>query len=150
WNQAAHFDLTRALVERQTLYIDGYDVNTGDAAQGTHHHVYINKPPGASVLAAVPYAFVYAFEHVLRLPGAGRAHTTEWMVAGATWGLSGALIAPLLYLFGRRRAKRSAMTSLAVALAIVFGTIVFAYSSMLMAHVPAALFLLLAVTIAGE
>ena len=28
WNQNAHFDLSRALVERGTLYIDGYHTNT--------------------------------------------------------------------------------------------------------------------------
>lgn len=150
WNQAAHFDLTRALVERQTLYIDGYDVNTGDASQGTHHHVYINKPPGASLLAAVPYALVYTVEHVLRLPGDRMVRTNEWIVTASTCGVCGALIAPLLYAYGRRRARRSETTSLAVALAIVFGTIVFTYSTMLFAHVPAALFLLLAVTLAEE
>jgi hypothetical protein len=67
WNQDAHFDLTRAIVERQTLYIDGYDVNTGDVSKGTGGHTFINKPPGASILAAAPYAVIFAIERRLQL-----------------------------------------------------------------------------------
>src|SRR5215210_4636827 len=55
WNQNAQFDLARALVERQTLHIDGYRVNTGDiswSAVSGEWHAYINKPPGVSFLAA--------------------------------------------------------------------------------------------------
>jgi hypothetical protein len=150
WNQAAHFDFTRALVERRTLAIDDYASNTGDTSEGTDHHLYMNKPPGASVLAAVPYAIVYAVEHVLGMPSDRMVRTNEWIATATSCGLCGALIAPLIYLYGRRRARRSATTSLAVALAIVFGTIVFAYSTMLFAHVPAAIFLLLAVVLADE
>src|SRR3954453_10623044 len=62
WNQDAHFDLTRAIVERQTLYIDGYDVNTGDVSKGTGGHTFINKPPGASIIAAIPYVVIFAIE----------------------------------------------------------------------------------------
>lgn len=145
WNQDAHFDLTRALVERRTLFIDGYDVNTGDVSQGRGGHTFINKAPGVSLLAALPYTVVYAVEKALHAPIDAMVRTNS-MVTAATCGLCGALIAPLLYLHGRRRAGASPPHALAVALAIAFGTIVFPYSTMLFAHVPAALFLFVAVT----
>jgi hypothetical protein len=145
WNQDAHFDLTRAIVERQTLYIDGYDVNTDDVSKGTGGHTYINKPPGASILAAAPYAVVFAIEHRLRLPVDSMTPTNRWITTALSAGLCGALIGPLLYLYGRRRMNSSACNALCVSAIILFGTIVFPYSTMLFAHVPAALFLLLSV-----
>ena len=131
WNQDAQFDLARALVERRTLSIDGYEANTGDVSTGVGGHRYINKAPGVSFLAAVPYALF----------------RNQWLCTAATCGLCGALIGPLLYLHGRRRYGATPRDALWISLAIMFGTIVFAYSTMLFAHVPAALFLLLAVVL---
>jgi hypothetical protein len=128
WNQDAQFDLTRALVERHTLYIDGYE-NTGDVSIGVGGHKYVNRAPGVSFLAAVPYLVV----------------RNQWFCTAATCGLCGALIAPVLYLHGRRRYDARPRDAVWIALATVFGTIIFAYSTMLFVHVPAALFLLLAV-----
>src|SRR5260221_11164915 len=150
WNGHAQFDLTRAFVERQTLYIDGYDVNTGDTARGVDGHTYINKPPGVSFLAAIPYAAVYAVEKALRLPVDHIEHANLWIATAVTCGVSSALIGVILYLYGRRRARATAVASVSASLAILFGTIVFPYSTMLFAHVPAALFLLLAVTLLDE
>ena len=146
WNQDAHFDLTRAIVERHTLYIDGYDVNTGDVSRGVGGHVYINKTPGVSFLAVIPYAIVFGVERVSRLPVDRLEYANEWIVTALTCGLCGALIGPVLFLYGRRKLGASAGVSLSVAYTILFGTIVFAYATMLFAHVPAALFLLIAVT----
>jgi len=147
WNQNAQFDLTRALVERQTLHIDGYRVNTGDiswSAVSGEWHAYINKPPGVSFLAAIPYAFLYAIEHARQVPVDSWTWImiNSWLVTVATCGGAGALIPVVLYLYGIRRGSR--LAALGVALAVAFGTIVFPYATMLMAHVPAALFLLLA------
>ncbi|HEV7240495.1 MAG TPA: hypothetical protein VGQ36_14750, partial [Thermoanaerobaculia bacterium] len=146
WNQNAQFDLTRALVERQTLHIDGYRVNTGDISWSRvsgEWHAYINKPPGVSFLAAIPYAFLYAIEHARNVPIDSWTWITinAWLVTVLTCGVTGALIPVVLYLYGIRRASR--LAALGVALAVAFGTIVFPYATMLMAHVPAALFLLL-------
>jgi len=46
------FDLTRAIVEKHKLYIDDYDMNTGDKAF-REGHVYSDKAPGLA-LSAVP------------------------------------------------------------------------------------------------
>src|SRR5437764_14426398 len=61
WNQNSQFDLTRAIVERHTFAIDAYASNTGDVS---FHggHVYSNKSPALSWLAAIPYALLHAFE----------------------------------------------------------------------------------------
>jgi len=147
WNQDAHFDLTRAIVERHTLYIDGYDVNTGDVSKGTGGHTFINKPPGASILAAAPYAVIFAIERGLRAPVDSLTRTNRWITTALSIGLCGAFIGPVLYLYGRKRIGATSMTALCVSAIVLFGTIVFPYSTMLFAHIPAALFLLLAVTL---
>jgi hypothetical protein len=144
WNQDAHFDLTRALVERHTLYIDGYDVNTGDVSHGTGGHIYINKPPGASVLAAIPYSLVFAVEKGIKAPIDKITPINCWIVTALSIGLCGACIGPLLYLYGRRRIGVAPPAALAVAAIVLFGTVIFPYSTMLFAQIPAALFLLLA------
>lgn len=56
WNQASRFDLVRAIVDKGTLTIDGYDGNTGDKAEW-HGHVYSDKAPGTALLA-VPFVAV--------------------------------------------------------------------------------------------
>src|SRR5258708_761606 len=143
WNQNAQFDLTRALVERRTLYIDGYAVNTEDVSIGRGGHTYINKPPGVSLLAAIPYSLIFGVEKLMRWPIDDLARVNAWIVTALTCGVSGALIGVALFLFGRRIGV-SPLSALMVAWSILFGTIVFAYSTMLFAHVPSALFILLA------
>jgi hypothetical protein len=69
----------------------------------------------------------------------------QWITTAATCGVCGALIGSILFLHGRRRLGTSAHDALAISLVILFGTIVFPYSTMLFAHVPPALFMLLAV-----
>ncbi|MEO8378523.1 MAG: hypothetical protein ABI779_02545 [Acidobacteriota bacterium] len=166
WNQNAQFDLARALVERQTLHIDGYRVNTGDISWSPvsgQWHAYINKPPGVSFLAAIPYALVYAVEHAAHVPVDQWFWVTlnAWIVTILTCGVTGALIPVLLFEAGRRAQDAAGRTSdsnpsrpvfralrpvsaMFIALAMAFGTIAFPFSTMLFAHVPAAFFLLLA------
>ena len=147
WNQNVNFDLTRAIVERQSFSIDGYQANTGDVSvvrRGGGEHVYSNKPPGVSFLAAIPYAALYAIERAFDAPIESTAMLTlnAWLVTVATCGLTGALIPVVLFRYGRRRVSPPAAAG--VALIIAFCTIVFPYSTLLYAHVPPALFLLLA------
>src|SRR5438067_473979 len=67
WNQNSQFDLTRAIVERHSFAIDDMAQNTGDVARHGGH-VYTNKSPGLSWIAALPYAVMYA---VARAPSPG-------------------------------------------------------------------------------
>jgi hypothetical protein len=148
WNQNAQFDLARALVERQTLHIDGYRVNTGDiswSAVSGEWHAYINKPPGVSFLAAIPYAPLYAIERALHVPVDTWFWITvnAWIVTMLTCGVTGALIPVVVYRYGRRNGAAPSAAA-AAALAMAFGTIAFPFATMLFAHVPAAFFLVLA------
>lgn len=149
WNQNAHFDLSRALVERGTLYIDGYHVNTGDVSVSDasgERHAYINKPPGASFLAAIPYAPLYYLERAsgIDVDSWAAVQLNAYLATLFTCGLTGALIPLLLFRYARERVAASPAAAALAALAIALGTIVFPYSTMLFAHVPAAFFLLLA------
>jgi hypothetical protein len=64
WNQNSRFALTRALVERHETIIDPDHETTGDKSW-RDGHFYCDKAPGASVLAAVPYAIVYGVGRLL-------------------------------------------------------------------------------------
>jgi hypothetical protein len=64
WNQNSRFDLVRAIVEQETLRIDGFQQNTEDKAAANGHY-YSDKAPGLALLA-VPAAF------------AGRAWMRAW------------------------------------------------------------------------
>ena len=131
FNQNATFDLTRALVERRQLQIDPYAGNTADVSFHDGH-VYPNKAPGLAFVAAVPYAALYAVN------GAPK-DTLElnlylYLCTVLVCGVSGALIGLLL----------CDARGPAVALLAGLGTPLFAYSTMLFAHVPSALLVLIA------
>ncbi len=140
WNQNAHFDLTRAMVERQTFHIDGYRVNTGDIGWSNvsgQWHAYSNKPPGLPFLAAIPYFAIYHIERALHV----QVDSWKWMSANVylltllVVATCGAGIAVLLF---------RETGSVLVALIGAFATIVLPYSTMFFSPVPAAFFLLLA------
>jgi len=155
WNQNSYLDLVRSIVERRAVNIDPYHGNTGDVSWSRSSgdwHVYINKPPGVAFVGAVPYAFLYAIERVAKIPpGSWEVLTVNaWLITVFTCGVTGALIPVLLFIHGRRKAGASPLGALGVALAVAFGTIVFPYSTMLFAHVPAAMFLLLALVLLDE
>src|SRR5262249_3618315 len=59
WNTNTRFDLARSLVEQRSLAIDAYAANTGDTAK-KDDHLYSDKAPGISVLAALAYVPAYA------------------------------------------------------------------------------------------
>ena len=131
FNQNATFDLTRALVERGQLHIDPYASNTADVSfhEG---RVYANKAPGLAFVAAIPYAVIHAIggppQDTLRL------NLYLYLCTLLVCGVSGALIGVLLY------DARGATVALLAGLA----TPLFAYSTMLFAHVPSALLVLVA------
>ncbi len=145
FNQNVNFDLARALVERQTFHIDGYHVNTWDISDN-RGHIYSNKPPGLSFLAAIPYAPLYWLELAAHRPVNSWFYQTlnAYLLTVLTCGLTGALIPAVIFLYARRRFDASPKAAVMVSLAMAFGTIAFPYATMLFAHVPSAFFLLLA------
>src|SRR6266566_106743 len=89
WNQNATFDLTRAVVERHTLNIDAYAGNTGDVSYA-NGHVYANKAPALSFLAAIPYAALHAL-------GITNPAVASYLSTLFTCGVLFALVPAILY-----------------------------------------------------
>lgn len=141
WNQNANLDLTRAIVERGTLYIDGYHRNTGDVAV-VGSHVYSNKPPGISFLAAIPYAAIRAVRR--EDPDEWKVLTRNaWLLTVLVCGTMAASTSAVLFLLLARMRQVSKRWSLLIAVVVAFATPMLAYSTMLFIHVPSALLTLL-------
>lgn len=138
WNQNATFDLTRAMVERHTLAIDAYAGNTGDVSYA-NGHVYANKAPALSFLAAVPYLLVHA-------AGITNLAVAAYFCTLLTCGIFAALVPALLYRIGRKRGI-DPFWSATVALIVAFGTELFPYSTVLMVAVPAGALMLMAMDV---
>ena len=146
WNQNSQFDLTRALVERHTFAIDAYAGNTGDVS-ATNGHVYSNKSPALSWIAAVPYAALYSFE---RSRGADPGDATlltinAWLCSILCVALPAALIPPMLFTYARRRGFGAGWAAI-VALSSVLATQLLPYATLFMLHAPSAALLLYALT----
>jgi hypothetical protein len=139
WNQNAAFDLTRAIVEQHSFAIDSYADNSGDVSFA-NGHVYSNKPPGLSFLAAIPYLAVDA---LVGPPEGAMPGFAEYVVVFCTVGLLGALVPALLYRAGRRRGI-DPLWCATVALSVAFATELFPYASLLMVAVPSGALMLYA------
>jgi len=143
WNQNSQFDLARAIVERHTFAIDAYAGNTGDVSPAGGH-VYSNKSPALSWLAAIPYAIVYSVERVD--PNSIEAIIfNSYLCTIFCVALPGAMIPALLYRHARRQGF-TAPWSASVALATAFATQLLPYSTIFMLHVPSGALLLIAAT----
>lgn len=150
WNQNAQFALTRAIVERQTIAIDAYRDATNDVSF-SGGHVYANKAPGVSFLAVIPYAAIYAVERAAGIDTSDTQVVTlnAWLCTAIVCGGSASLIAVLLFVAARRAGVPSGRAAL-VAVVAVIGTPILTYATMLYAHVPSALLLLIAFLCARE
>ncbi|HJQ40731.1 MAG TPA: hypothetical protein VKB93_26635 [Thermoanaerobaculia bacterium] len=146
-NQEVNYALTRAIVEGRTFAVDRFTVPEGDIAAGTGGHIYSNKPPGLSVISAAPYWLQYELQQRRRIRFHDYWRTNKQLVTIQVCGIAGALIPAILFLYGRRTLGATRRSAALVAIAIAFGTIVLPYSTMLFAHVPGALFFLLAFTL---
>lgn len=140
WNQNATFDLTRALVEQHTFAIDPYANNSGDVSFA-NGHVYANKAPALSFLAAVPYAGLHALFGAPR--NAAALAVASYVCTLFTVGLFAAMVPVWLYGIGRRRGL-DAWWAAAVAMTIAFATECFPYTTLMMAAVPAGALMLAA------
>jgi hypothetical protein len=129
WNQNSRFDLTRAIVERHSFAIDDYAANTGDVSARAGH-LYCDKAPGQSLLAAPVYALLMQGE---REPDAARLNVAAYVITLATAAVPGALAVWVLHMlllsFGAR-------PGWAVACALGYGlaTMAWPYSTMLFGH----------------
>jgi hypothetical protein len=149
WNQNAQFDLTRAMVERKTFAIDAYAGNSGDVSRW-NGHLYANKSPGISFLAALPYAALHALEKGQFDEASPQVVTVNAYICTVfAVGLLGAAIPALLYSHARRRGW-SARWSAVVALVVALATQLFPYSTLLMAQVPSAALLFASYTLVSR
>src|SRR6185503_4884114 len=134
WNQSAHFDLIRALVEQGTIRIDAYHENTGDKSFHDGHY-FSNKAPGAPFLAA---PFVGASRLVLllfRVDPEGESgllfQARIAILACATLPLVAAALAIIYIALQWGASLRGAAVS---ALVFALGTPAWTYGSSLWAH----------------
>lgn len=142
WNQNSQFDLTRAIVERHTFAIDAYARNTGDVS--THGgHVYSNKAPGLSIVGAVPYSILHAFEKDPDDPLT--LALNHYVCTVLIVSLLGALVPALLYRVGRQRGL-SAPWSATVAIAVGLATQLLPYATFFTIAVPSGTLMLVALT----
>ncbi|MCA1734343.1 MAG: hypothetical protein LC732_12175, partial [Acidobacteria bacterium] len=134
FNQNASFDMTRAIVEEGRFAIDSFAGNTGDVSHA-RGHLYPNKAPGLSIIAAAPYAVIHHLGAGMETPFARTI--AAWMTSLSVVAVFGATIPAVVFLHlrdggtGRRR-------SLSAALIAAFATPLFAYSTMFFVHVPSA------------
>ena len=146
WNQNSQFDLTRAIVERHTFAIDAYAFNTGDTSR-SDRHLYSNKAPALSWLAAIPYAILYPIERGADMdPNAIEA--IEFNVYICTLfcvALPGALIPAMVYRYGRAKGF-TARWAASIALTAALATQLFPYSTIFMVHATSGALLLFALT----
>jgi hypothetical protein len=145
FSQNAQMSQARAIVERGSIAINGYNANTADLSHN-NGRTYPNKPPGMSFLTAVPYALIHA---VAGAPKDPLGLTFDlYLCTIAICGISGAALGMLMFLLAMRLGATPRRATV-VALSIALGTPVFAYSTMLFLHVPSALLILVAFGIAA-
>jgi hypothetical protein len=146
WNQNSQFDLTRAIVERHTFAIDSLARNTGDVAIA-NGHIYSNKSPAMSWIAAIPYAALHAFETAR---GANPDDATlltinAWLCSLLCVALPAALMPPMIFGYARRRGIDARWAAI-VAASSVLATQVLPYATIFMLHAPSAALLVYALT----
>jgi hypothetical protein len=129
WNQNSRFDLTRAIVEQHSFAIDAYAANTGDIA-ARDGHLYCDKAPGQSLLAAPVYAlFMWGTEQ----PTTAQLNQAAYVITLATAAVPGALAVWLVFVLLLSWGAREAW-ALACALGYGLATMAWPYSTMLFGH----------------
>src|SRR4051794_30290876 len=146
WNQNSQFDLTRAIVERHSFAIDSLARNTGDVAIA-NGHIYSNKSPAMSWLAAIPYAALHAIESGRGAsPGDATLLTINvWLCSLLCVALPASLIPPMIFVYARRRGVDARWAAI-VALSSVLATQVLPYATIFMLHAPSGALLVYALT----
>jgi hypothetical protein len=150
----SRFDLVRSILERGSLWIDGYcGYNTADIVE-LRSHIYSNKAPGGAFTGLVPWLVVTTFLRIF-------LKESDWFWALATHlatvfsvSLLSSVLVVLLYRFALRLGAGNARAT-ALALILAFGTILFPYATEFTSEPIAALsvfasFYLLAFPISGD
>ena len=139
WNQNSRFDLTRAIVEQHSFAIDAYAANTGDIS-ARDGHLYCDKAPGQSLLAAPIYALVmWGAEQ----PSIAQLNHAAYVITLVTAAVPGALAVWLVFVLLLSWGARE-VWALACASGYGLATMAWPYSTMLFGHQLVAALLLCA------
>ncbi len=127
---AARFDLIRSVLERRSLWIDGFcGYNTADIINIANHY-YSVKAPGTSLTGLLPWSLLSWF---VSLPLAAAHEPLMWVILTyltivISISLPVALLVVVMYRFGKALGATPGR-SVAVALIMAFATILFPYAT---------------------
>ena len=126
---ASRIDLIRSLLERRSLWIDGFaGYNTADIVQ-LNGHIYSNKAPGGAFTGLIPWTFITTLLEIVLSPASGFYWAfATYLVTIATVSLAVAMMAVLVYRFALLLGASSAR-AVAMGLTLAFGTIMFPYAT---------------------
>ena len=124
----SRFDLVRSILERGSLWIDGYcGFNTADIVE-LRSHIYSNKAPGGAFTGLLPWLLVTSFLRIF-------LSENQWFWAFATHlttvfsvSLLSSVLVVLTYRFALRLGAGNAR-AVALALTLAFATILFPYAT---------------------
>ena len=126
---AARFDLMRSILERRSLWIDGFaGYNTADIINFSGH-IYSVKAPGTSIVAMIPWAAM----RLWLLPLLANHEDLYWALTTyltivLTTGLLISILCVVMYRFARFLGASEGRGA-ALALILGFGTIAFPYAT---------------------
>jgi hypothetical protein len=126
---ASRIDLIRSLLERRSLWIDGFaGYNTADIVQ-LNGHIYSNKAPGGAFTGLIPWTFITTLLEIGLSPAGGFYWAfATYLVTIVTVSLAVAMMAVLVYRFALLLGASSAR-GVAMGLTLAFGTIMFPYAT---------------------
>ena len=144
WNQNSRFGLVRAIIERHTVQLDGYDESTGDKAVWQGHY-YSDKPPGVAFLAVPPTIVAREISRLVHVNPSG-ARGVTWTSYAATLFTCGlfTLIAALLVMRISLAWGYSRRAAIFAATAYGLASPAWCYATLLMEHAISAGCLMLA------
>src|SRR5262245_5258346 len=135
WSMTSHFATIRSVVERGTFEISAYRSQTGDISV-VEGRVYSNKPPGLALVGGVPYLLISSIQRArgMDLSSQSVATFNQYILTFLLSAVPGAALVLMLYFWFRRRTNVGVRSSLALAAAFAFGSLVWPYSGMLFNH----------------
>ncbi len=124
----SRFDLVRSILERGSLWIDGYcGYNTADIIE-LRSHIYSNKAPGGAFTGLLPWLVITGMMRIF-------FSENQWFWAFATYlgtvfsvSLLSSILVVLTYRFALRLGASNGR-AVALGLILAFGTILFPYAT---------------------
>jgi hypothetical protein len=124
----SRFDLVRSILERGSVWIDGYcGYNTADIVE-LRSHIYSNKAPGGAFTGLVPWLFVISILHIVMREGDLFWALVTHLTTVFSVSLLSSVLIVMLYRFALRLGAGNAR-AIALALILAFGTILFPYAT---------------------